>query len=813
MFSFMKNPGILGINARNLLYLKPYNPRKSVKMADDKIKTKHFLSARDIPVPRLYGVINSSDELEKFDFNSLPGQFVLKPNLGFGGEGIIPIVARDKETGDWVKGNGQKLSEDEYKSHIYDILDGRFSVSGVGDIAFFEQLIIPDSTLGEFSYKGLPDIRIIVYNLIPVMAMLRLPTKKSDGKANLHLGAIGCGIDLAKGEVTHITRANKIVDEEIDRDLPGLRGLKIPYWDDMLLIASKIQLIANLGYLAVDLAIDKTMGPVLLEMNARAGLNVQIANLAPLKKRLQQVQGIKVTSPEKGIRVAKDMFGNIVQKEIQQISGKEIIQQKENIELLSVQMPTLIEAKVALYKKITEIDSELAKELKLITHEQYLNEDELKIKLKFQLKKKKISTIAAVTDLSNKKYKFYIGIRDLKGFLIDPSLPAEESGGIPNPIEVIARQKIEDRISELHKTLSKTNYSQVDRELCDIEEQIKLLHHLKPLNLDEEIDKVENDLDYNPVFYYPDLKFNPFDLKKALSGINIEDDTPLGQLFKDKKSEIQNKISLLEHIGTNNFTLCSINLYGKPGKDLLHAAKQELDQIPSSFIEEGKTMSSAQAAEKFEKAFAAYGLKGWRVKLIDNLVSDCLAGKRNVLFIKKSALFSEIRVKTLIAHEIETHIISAENGKNQPYKIFNRGTAGYLTTQEGLAIYNQNRVINRSVEKYYWSISSVLAVDIALNGSFSDVVKGIIKTGIAKERAIRQAIKSKRGLEDTSRPGGFTKDIIYYRGYLEINKFIEKGGDIKALYLGKINIADVSMVKNINGIKEPAHLPNWLKSA
>jgi len=47
--------------------------------------------------------------------------------------------------------------------------------------------------LGEY---GLPDIRVIVYNRIPIVAMLRIPSKYSDGKANLHLGAYAAGIDL-----------------------------------------------------------------------------------------------------------------------------------------------------------------------------------------------------------------------------------------------------------------------------------------------------------------------------------------------------------------------------------------------------------------------------------------------------------------------------------------------------------------------------------------------------------------------------------------------------------------------------------------
>ena len=212
------------------------------------------------------------------------------------------------------------MNQDELKEHIGDILEGRFSISGASDTAFFEQLIVCDDRIAKFAYKGLPDIRVVVHNLIPVMAMLRLPTKESDGKANLHLGAVGVGIDIANGNATHVVYKNKIVNE-----VPGMgsiKGLKIPYWDKILLIASNVQLATNLGYMAVDIAIDRNIGPVLLEINARAGLGVQIANLAPLRKRLERIQGLKVSSPEKGVRIAQDMFGNKIVKEVKKLVVK-----------------------------------------------------------------------------------------------------------------------------------------------------------------------------------------------------------------------------------------------------------------------------------------------------------------------------------------------------------------------------------------------------------------------------------------------------------------------------------------------------------
>jgi alpha-L-glutamate ligase-like protein len=303
---YKSQKGILGNNARNLLYINENNNEDAIGFADSKLKTKNYLSARGIPVPKLFAVIKSYEELERFDFASLPGNVVLKPNQGSGGEGIIAFKARKGST--FITVNDREISLEDLIAHIRDILDGRFSMNQTRDYAFFEQRIETHHEFKKYTYQGLPDVRIIVYNMIPVMAMLRLPTKESQGRANLAQGAIGVGLDISNGKPTYLARKYKII-----REIPEVgkfaKEFKVPFFDEMLLIASKCQVMSNLGYLACDIALDENLGPILLEINARAGLKVQIANRAPLRKRLEQIADVKVTSPEKGVRVAKDMFG------------------------------------------------------------------------------------------------------------------------------------------------------------------------------------------------------------------------------------------------------------------------------------------------------------------------------------------------------------------------------------------------------------------------------------------------------------------------------------------------------------------------
>lgn len=784
--SIFSSHGILGINARNLLYIKPYNPEKAIKLADDKIKTKRFLSSRAVPVPKLINTIKNREELDKFDFDSLPSAFVLKPNCGFGGEGIIPIAnKRDKY---WVTVNGEKITRDQMYRHILDILDGRFSISSSIDIAFFEQLLITHESISPYAYEGLPDIRVIVYNLVPVMAMLRLPTKESRGKANLHQGAIGVGIDIATGKTTHIARKNKIIDE-----IPGvgkLDNFQIPFWDEILLIASRIQLCTNLGYLAADIALDKNVGPVLLEINARAGLGVQVANLAPLRRRLEKVEGIQVGSPEKGVRIAKDMFGRTIEKEIENISGKEVIGSRENVEIILKKGIHKIKAIIDPALERSIIDATLAGDLGFMDSEDY-NDEKSTLKLKFSLKNKRIQTITEVENIPDPDCKMIIGARDLKNFLIDPSAVLQKG----------AKKEIR------HKKL--TNYFEIDQEIVNIDNKIKLLFHLRPVNLKDEQNKFLKNFSYNPQFIYPELRFDPDELKTRLAKIEV-DSSPLGQIFSAKKAELIKKIELIESIDTIDFTEKSIALFGEPSKELVEECEKMLVEREKSHTLENEDITAEKAKEKFEKVFEKYGLRNWKVKLKKEMVTDCVAGKNNIMFIREDSFFSERRLENLIIHEIETHILTAENGKNQPFEIFNRGLADYLVTQEGLAMYNVSKQTKKSIKDNFRALALVIAANIAAKSSFVETFEKILSYGIPIDQAVRITLKVKRGLADTGGAGAFTKDILYYKGFKEVYEFVTNGGKIKELYIGKLNIRDLELIKKIEGLLPPVYLPEWL---
>jgi alpha-L-glutamate ligase-like protein len=314
---------ILGLNARYLQYIRPYNLKGAIRIADNKILTKKVLTKAGIPTPKMIATIRSQDELDKFDLEKLPDSMVIKPVNGVEGGGIE--IFYNRKEGKWIKADGSRVSIDRLKDMLQEILDGRYSLHKEPDQILIEERVKPHKAFRYFTYKGTPDVRVIVYNNIPVISYVRLPTKDSQGKANLKLGAIGATIDLAAGRTTSAVKGKKGHIEFIPHTNVRISGLKIPYWNKVLEYAVQAQQVTKLGYAAIDFLIDREEGPMIVELNARPGLSIQLAAQVGLRERLEKVKGIKVTSIAQGVRLGKDMFGGEIEESVENITGRQVI--------------------------------------------------------------------------------------------------------------------------------------------------------------------------------------------------------------------------------------------------------------------------------------------------------------------------------------------------------------------------------------------------------------------------------------------------------------------------------------------------------
>lgn len=284
----LKDIGILGMNARNYKLISKLNKRNLYPLVDDKVKTKELAVQNNINTTQKIGIIEYQHQVKYFpqmvqNFK----EFVIKPAHGSGGKGVLVIKKWDKNT--YITASEKTLTYAQVYQHISNILSGLYSLGGQYDVALIEEMVHFSNIFEKFSYQGVPDVRIIVYKGYPIMAMTRLATSESGGRANLHQGAVGVGLDIKTGKT--LTAVQHNIPIQIHPDTKAdLKTLSVPFWREHLLIAAKAYEMTGLAYLGADIVLDENKGPMMLELNARPGLAIQIANSSGLIKAFKHAE-------------------------------------------------------------------------------------------------------------------------------------------------------------------------------------------------------------------------------------------------------------------------------------------------------------------------------------------------------------------------------------------------------------------------------------------------------------------------------------------------------------------------------------------
>ena len=293
------------MNARNVSLISVHNPRKFYPRVDDKLQTKLLAEEAGIAVPELYGVIRSQGEVSGLQ-ERLSGYsgFVIKPTHGSAGKGVL--VISDRKGDEFLKPSGEAVDAKAMERHVSNTLSGLYSLGGKPDVAMIEALVEFSDAFSDYSVEGVPDIRVVVYRGVPVMAMMRLSTRASDGKANLHQGAVGVGLDIGSGRALHAVQHGLPIHRHPDTD-SHFGELRVPRWVELLRLSASCTDMTQMGYIGVDIVLDKSRGPLILEINARPGLAIQVASGTGLLPRLKWVddQGLHDASLEE--RVSRAM--------------------------------------------------------------------------------------------------------------------------------------------------------------------------------------------------------------------------------------------------------------------------------------------------------------------------------------------------------------------------------------------------------------------------------------------------------------------------------------------------------------------------
>lgn len=331
-----------------------------------------------------------------------------------------------------------------------------------------------------------------------------------------------------------------------------------------------------------------------------------------------------------------------------------------------------------------------------------------------------------------------------------------------------------------------------DRQLAFFFKKIKYASLIQPINAEKEKKKVFQSRDYNPQFQYRDIDGTLNTIIKGLKEIKIIHST-LGTILNERRNEIIQRCLLLKKIGTKEITEISKKIYGTPSQELIHRAEKLVKLEPE---EEEKKNNTIATIRKMLSSLLGQGFN-WNVKEAEKMVAGAVFNVNDrTIYINKNRMFSDNDIKRLMVHEIGTHVIRSEKGRQQSFNIFWIGFPDYLTTEEGLATYNEKKaglLTNNTLKTY---AGRVLAVNLSLSNSFSFTYNSLLEF-FSKEEAFTITARAKRGLGNTSKPGAFTKDHVYLKGKYLIEDFVKSGGDIKKLFIGKIAVKHIPLIPKI----------------
>jgi len=766
---------ILWVNKRALKYIKPFNPKKKIRLADSKLETKKLLKDIDIPHPQLLDVIKDRIQLKDYTFyNFIWKDFVVKPNRGSKWKWVMICNMIDENN---IKASWSIFNIYEFKKQIVDILDGKYSLTLWNDKVLIEERIMPGDDFDLFCQYWLADIRIISRNLIPVMAMLRYPTKESWWTANIAKWWIWFGIDIGSWKIKSMYYKRKIYTKDFLEEFKHFKNKTIPYWDDMLLYSSQIQYFTNIWYLWLDWSISKKW-PTLIEINARAGMEIQLVNASWLENRLMKISDIKINSPSKWVEIWKTLFSK---KQTNPTIQKDI---------LYLEQPWILRYSNFSYNIIVKVDFEHIAN--------YASKDIISNFSKTYTIKIQDITIDNVKFKENNKLKNIITLwtMELENFIIIPKKKNIKNFYIWDKEKIVEQEEniLEDLDNDLDKIAKKLNISRL----------------VKPINYFEELDNfIIWHGNYNPKFQYKYISDKKLDeiehllknLKEKYFDIKSEYKSSLIKLFEEKFKELEYKLQLIKAYKKQDLkSISTYNelLFWKIDEKLFELSKTQLTPIKEKNL--WKKLSIDEIYKKVYEHLQNKWLYNVNIVLQNELSSRIVVKRWDpiIISISKWARIYEKEIDIILAHEIDIHVIRYINWKESGWKILQSWTAFYIKDEEWLSIWNSLRYLpenykkNAMYEKYFLIYLAEKSDFVTLTNIIRWIYPQYWLLNIFKS-----AMRFKRWIQNTAFKWKWTayyKDKIYLDGYMKINSYIENWWDFNKLLLWKYKIEDLEYI-------------------
>jgi len=351
----------------------------------------------------------------------------------------------------------------------------------------------------------------------------------------------------------------------------------------------------------------------------------------------------------------------------------------------------------------------------------------------------------------------------------------------------------------------------IDRRLSEICGLLPMLSLLTPINVPEQRRAfLEGDVE-EPEFSYRDLP-DLDGLADDLAAINPEEatDPVLIHMIRGMHRELERRLELLATRNTDQFLLAAVEQYGHVDTPLMELAHRVLDEIPPGpradvYIDAHELAGRANVElEHYRRAFPELST------LVH--VSEAVAGvmvENGDLFIGIDTSIAGDRVEQLLHHEIGVHVVTYVNGSAQPIRMLSLGLAGYEETQEALGVLAEHLGGGLRPKRLRAFALRVVAADsVSGRATFRETYDRLTDLGAGRNRAFTTAMRAHRS-------GGMTKDALYLGGLTRLLTYLQEGGRLDPLLVGKISLADEPLVADLlerGVLVDPPLRPRFLDS-
>lgn len=357
------------------------------------------------------------------------------------------------------------------------------------------------------------------------------------------------------------------------------------------------------------------------------------------------------------------------------------------------------------------------------------------------------------------------------------------------------------------------NVEQIDQELADISDELSFLLNTTPVN-DQAAWEEFKSCNYKrePQFTYRMIKFDPEKIKERLFRLEMDNlkGTTAGYILRQKRIQLEVELTLLQSREAVGAKYLGHYLYGAPDDEELEAAKDILDKVKDNSKDDEEKVDCHEFA-KIAQSEIDYLKKAFKNENIASEIRNDIVGlmvDKTKVYISEGMSINKSRVKPLIQHEIGTHILTYCNGLRQPIKQLYAGLAGYNQLQEGLAVLSEYFVGGLTASRLRIIAARVIAADCLVKGkSFTQTYAILVeKYSFSKNLSFEITMRIYRG-------GGLIKDAVYLRGVILLLKYLQNGGNLELLYLGKFSLHYVPLISKFlkQGVLKEPILPNHFK--